>query len=213
MDGENRLFGDKRHGGLTPAAMAPKFAHESRPKATRRGTNVRPLETPRYSSLVGPSARLALCRARAQKPVLLGLLSSLSPQTIPKAIAAFYRALKEAGFRWAKPRRSSIAGRRPIDRLPALATELVDLPVDHHRAAQGSAARREGRDNDHSRSCLRPPTIPWRPALSQVQPSGGNMTGVTWLGADLGGKNLEVLHAVAAVGRRSSACCPIPSVR
>src|SRR5258708_1114409 len=65
-----------------------------------------------------------------QKPALLGLLSSLSPQTNPKAMAAVYRGLKEQGFtegqnlrveqRWADGQ---------YDRLPAMAKELVDLKV------------------------------------------------------------------------------------
>jgi len=60
-----------------------------------------------------------------QRPVVMGLLSSLSPTTITKAVAAIYAGLKEQGFvegqnlkteqRWAEGH---------YERLPAMAKGL-----------------------------------------------------------------------------------------
>ena len=96
----------------------------------------------------------------------MGLLSSLSPMTITKAVAAIYAGLKEQGFvegqnlkmeqRWAEGQ---------YERLPALAKELVDLKVAAIVTIGGNiAALRRRPRRRRSRSCSPPPPIRWRPA-------------------------------------------------
>jgi putative ABC transport system substrate-binding protein len=153
----------------------------------------------RRDIIAGLGSALALpyvVRAQ-QKPVLLGLLSSLSPQTIPKAIEAIYRGLKEQGFiegenlrteqRWADGQ---------YGRLPAMAKELVDLKVAAMITIGGNIAALPAK--------AATTTIPIVFATANdpvatglvsnfVRPTG-NLTGVTWMGADLLAKDLEVFH-------------------
>jgi putative ABC transport system substrate-binding protein len=132
-----------------------------------------------------------------QRPAVLGLLSSMSQQTIPKPIAAIYAGLKEQGFvegqnlkteqRWADAH---------YDRLPAMAKELVDLKVAAIVTVGGNIAALPAKAatttipivfataNDPVATGL---------VTSFVRPSG-NLTGVTWMGADLLAKDLELFH-------------------
>jgi putative ABC transport system substrate-binding protein len=132
-----------------------------------------------------------------QRPVVMGLLSSLSPTTITKAVAAIYAGLKEQGFvegqnlkteqRWAEGH---------YERLPAMAKELVDLKVAAIVTIGGNIAALPAK--------AATTTIPIVFATANdpvatglvtnfVRPSG-NLTGVTWMGADLLAKDLEVFH-------------------
>ena len=127
----------------------------------------------------------------------MGLLSSLSPTTITKAVAAIYAGLKEQGFvegqnlkteqRWAEGH---------YERLPAMAKELVDLKVAAIVTIGGNIAALPAK--------AATTTIPIVFATANdpvatglvtnfVRPSG-NLTGVTWMGADLLAKDLEVFH-------------------
>jgi ABC-type uncharacterized transport system substrate-binding protein len=136
--------------------------------------------------------------ARAQgAPVVLGLLSSLSPRTITKAVAAIYRGLEEQGFsegrnlkteqRWADGH---------YERLPAMAKELVDLKVAAIVTIGGNIAALPAK--------AATTTIPIVFATADdpvatglvtnfVRPSA-NLTGVTWMGADLLSKDLQLFH-------------------
>src|SRR6476660_2197116 len=84
-----------------------------------------------FISLFGSAAAWPLI-ARAQQPAMpvIGFLSSRSPGESASIVAAFRQGLRETGFiegqnlgiafRWAEGR---------YDKLPALASELVSLPV------------------------------------------------------------------------------------
>ena len=92
-----------------------------------------------FISLFGSAAAWPLI-ARAQPPAMpvVGFLSSRSPGESASIVAAFRQGLLETGFsegqnlgiafRWAEGR---------YDRLPALASELVSLPVTLLFAAGG----------------------------------------------------------------------------
>lgn len=136
---------------------------------------------------------------RAQAQPVLGFLASGTRAPANAVVTGFLAGLKEGGFvdgqnlkieyRWADAR---------VDRLPALAAELVNLPVDVIFAAQGSvtAAAAKGATS----------TIPIVFATSDdpvatglvasFSRPGGNLTGVSRLGTELGAKNLELLHAL-----------------
>jgi putative ABC transport system substrate-binding protein len=90
-------------------------------------------------TLLGGAAAWPLA-AHAQQPAtpVIGFLSSRSPGESASVVAAFRQGLRETGFiegqnlgiafRWAEGR---------YDRLPALASELVSLPVTLLFAAGG----------------------------------------------------------------------------
>ena len=92
-----------------------------------------------FISLFGSAAAWPLI-ARAQQPAMpvIGFLSSRSPGESASIVEAFRQGLRETGFiegqnlgiafRWAEGR---------YDRLPALASELVSLPVTLLFAAGG----------------------------------------------------------------------------
>ena len=94
----------------------------------------------RFISLLGGAAVAWPFVARAQQPAtpVIGFLSSRSPGESASVVAAFRQGLRETGFiegqnlgiafRWAEGR---------YDKLPALASELVSLPVTLLFAAGG----------------------------------------------------------------------------
>jgi putative ABC transport system substrate-binding protein len=145
--------------------------------------------------------------ARAQARPVVGFLGSVSFKTFSAHVDGFLRGFKESGFvdggnvtieyRWAEGQ---------FDRLPALAAELVRRPVDLIVTVGGNVAVLAARQATS--------TIPIAfltaddPVASGLVPSlsrpGGTMTGVTWLGGELGAKNLEVIQelvpAAASIG-------------
>lgn len=157
----------------------------------------------RRSLLLGAAASLlgAAAWVRAQperRPYRIGFLGALTEAAVAERVRAFREGLRDLGyvegrdivleFRWADGR---------MDRLPALAEELVRLPADVI-VTGGPAATRPARaattsipivmtmDNDpvaagHAASLARP---------------GGNVTGVSRMAPVLAGKQLEVLREI-----------------
>ena len=116
-----------------------------------------------------------------------------------RSLAAFLAGLKEAGFvdgqnltieyRWAEGR---------FERLPALAAELVQRPVDAIMAAQGAVSALAAK-----RATSTVPIVfvtaddPVAAGLvASLSRPGGNLTGVSRFGTMLGAKNLELIHQV-----------------
>jgi putative tryptophan/tyrosine transport system substrate-binding protein len=153
----------------------------------------------RFITLLGGAVAWPL-GARAQQPVIpvVGFLSGRSPAESAGVVAAFRKGLSEAGysepqnvtidFRWAEGR---------SDRLPALAREFVQRPVDVIAAfgESGPAAKAAtttipivfGSGGDPVDMGL----------VASLNRPGGNVTGATFLTATLGAKRLGLLRDLA----------------
>ncbi|MGB7777439.1 MAG: ABC transporter substrate binding protein, partial [Pseudolabrys sp.] len=136
-----------------------------------------------FITLLGGVAAAWPLTARAQQPVMpvIGFLSSRSPGESASVVAAFRQGLRETGFiegqnlgiafRWAEGR---------YDRLPALASELVSLPVTLLFVAGGppSAFAAKGATSTIPvvfSAVSDPVEIGLVPSLNQP---GGNLTGM-----------------------------------
>ena len=135
--------------------------------------------------------------ARAQQPALpvVGFLSGRSPAESATVVAAFRRGLSEVGY--AEPQNVTIDFRwaegQP-DRLPELARQLVRRPVDVIAAMgeSGPAAKATtttipivfGSGGDPVQIGL----------VASLNRPGGNLTGATFLTANLGAKRLGLLR-------------------
>jgi putative ABC transport system substrate-binding protein len=153
-----------------------------------------------FITLLGGAAVAWPLTVRAQQPAMpvIGFLSPVSLDTmIPDNLRAFRRGLKDAGYvegenvaidyRWAE---------NQIDRLPALATELVrrrvTLIVTHSSGAFAAKAATA--------------TIPIvfvlaedpakRGLVASLARPGGNLTGANFVSAELVTKRLELLRAL-----------------
>jgi putative ABC transport system substrate-binding protein len=146
---------------------------------------------------LGAAAASSLAaRAQGARPVV-GFLGSVSSKIFSAHVDGFLEGFKDAGFvdgrnvtieyRWAEGQ---------FDRLPALAAELVDRPVDLLVTVGGNVAALAAKRATS--------TIPIvfltgdDPVASGLAASlsrpGGTMTGITWLSGELGAKNLELMH-------------------
>ena len=155
--------------------------------------------TVRLFVLLALSVLAAPVVAAAQQPTKVYRIGRLSPGFPPSQLSpsreAFRQALRELGYvegqnlviewRWAEGR---------DERLPALAAELVRLQVEVIVVGGGAAIRAA----QHATS-----TIPivmaanYDPVgegfVASLARPGGNITGLSWLGAELPGKRLEIL--------------------
>ena len=160
--------------------------------------------TVRYRSLA-----TLLSAADAQQPKKvprIGYLSSFDPATESTRAEAIRLALRELGY--IEGQNIAIEYRYAegkLDRLPELAAELVRLKVDIIVVAGGDPSIRAAKNATK--------TIPIVMAGAGVDPveaglveslarPGGNVTGITNLARELGGKRLELLkEAVPKVAR------------
>ena len=126
---------------------------------------------------------------------MIGFLRSTALAPFQNLVPAFGQGLKEAGFvdgqnvaieyRYAENQR---------DRLPALVAELIRLPVAVIVVNSGAAAAAKA-------ATATVPIVfaggadPVKNGLvASLNRPGGNVTGVSWLGTELGAKRLELLH-------------------
>jgi putative ABC transport system substrate-binding protein len=152
-----------------------------------------------FISLIGGAAAAWPLAAHAQQPAtpVIGFLSSASPNLYVVRLRAFRQGLKESGYvegqnvaieyRWAEGQNN---------RLPALATELARRPVTVLVAGGGTPTAVAVKAATTTVPIVFAVAVdPVKAGLvaSLIRP-GGNMTGVTNLGVEVGPKRLELLR-------------------
>lgn len=139
-------------------------------------------------------------RAQQTQMPVIGFLGSETPALWTDRVAAFRQGLSSTGFvegrnvaiefRWAEGRN---------DRLPALAADLVQRQVNVLVALGGTASVLAAKNATTTIPLVfRMATDPVELGLvASLSRPGGNVTGVTTMGVELGGKQLELLHEAA----------------
>jgi putative ABC transport system substrate-binding protein len=152
------------------------------------------------ATVAGPASALAL---QSGVP-LVGFLNSTSPEAATPNLAAFKQGLRDAGFedgrnvaiqyRWAEGH---------YDRLPALAAELAAAKVDVIAASGGDRSAMAAKNATSAIPIVA--VIGGDPVaeglVAGLAHPGGNLTGVSFLTAQLMPKRLELLYEL--VGRLS----------
>jgi putative ABC transport system substrate-binding protein len=127
----------------------------------------------------------------------IGFLSGSSPSTIVPYGASLHRGLKETGFvegqnlkveyRWAETH---------YGRLPAMARQLVDLKVNAIVTVGGNdAAHAAKQATSNIPIVFSAAEDPIETGLvASLSRPEGNVTGVSWMGADLQAKSVELIH-------------------
>ncbi len=156
----------------------------------------------KFISLMGGTVALLPALARAQQPAMpvIGFLGSETSASWADRVAAFRQGLGETGYvegrnvaieyRWAEGHN---------ERLPTLATELVRQQVSILVVLGGTASVLA------AKAATTTVPVVFRIAVDPVEAGivasmnrpGGNLTGVTTMGADLGPKQLGLLHELA----------------
>ena len=134
---------------------------------------------------------------------VIGFLRSSTARGSAHLVAAFLKGLKEGGYvdgrnvtidyRWADDQ---------TDRLPKLAAELVHRPVDVLFAGASGASLAAKAATSKIPIVFVSATDPVKVGLvATLNRPGGNATGVTYLTSVLGGKRLELLHALVPAAK------------
>jgi ABC-type uncharacterized transport system substrate-binding protein len=155
-----------------------------------------------FVRMVGGAAALLPAAVRAQQTAIpmIGFLGSETAALWKDRLAAFREGLADAGFvegrtiaieyRWAEGHN---------DRLPMLAADLVQRQISALVALGGTGSALA------AKAATTNIPIVFRIAIDPVEAKlvaslnrpGGNVTGVTTMGADLGPKQLELLHELS----------------
>jgi putative tryptophan/tyrosine transport system substrate-binding protein len=149
-----------------------------------------------FITLLGGAAAAWSFTAHAQQPTIpvIGFLSSLSAPVTTKRISSFGEGLSELGY--TVGRDATVEARMAegqYDQLPALAADLVSRRVQLIAASGPPAAFA-------AKAATTSIPIVFVAAFDPVQAGlvaslnrpGGNVTGITFVGASLGGKRLEL---------------------
>jgi putative ABC transport system substrate-binding protein len=158
----------------------------------------------RREFLVGLSATAAISVAvRAQQIPIVGLLASSSAEAPSGPVAAIHLALKQAGLEVGQSVRMEYRyANNQLDRLPALANELVKIPADVIISSGGPAPTLALKAATTTIPIVFAPVPdPVRSGLvASMNRPGGNITGVAALTIELDPKRLELLHEIAPPG-------------
>lgn len=145
--------------------------------------------------------------ARAQQPAMpvIGYLDTRSPGAIPDELRGFHRGLKETGY--VEGENLTIVYRsaeNQVDRLPALATELVRQRVAVIAAIGGAAPALAGKA-----ATTTIPVVflvgedPVKLGLvANLARPDGNLTGINLLNVELAAKRLELLRELVPAAAR-----------
>jgi putative tryptophan/tyrosine transport system substrate-binding protein len=152
-----------------------------------------------FIALIGCAAGTWPLIARAQQPTLpvVGFLRSTSLAPFQNLVVTFGQGLKEAGFvvgqnvaieyRYAENQR---------DRVPALVAELIRVPVAVIVVNSGAAVAAKAATTTVPIVFAAGADPVKEGLVASLNRPGGNITGVSWLGAQVGGKRVELLRQI-----------------
>ena len=152
-----------------------------------------------FITLIGGAAATWPLGARAQQPAMpvVGFVRSTSLAPFQSLVVAFGDGLKEAGFvagqnvaieyRYAENQR---------DRLPALVAELLGIPVAVLIVNSSAAAAAKAATTTVPIVFVAGADPVKDGLVASLNRPGGNITGVSWLGAQVGAKRLELLRQI-----------------
>jgi putative ABC transport system substrate-binding protein len=148
-----------------------------------------------FITLIGGTAAAWPRSARAQMPVV-GLLGPGSQESDAFRITALSQGLKQAGYVEGQTVAIEYRGAEgQFDRFPALVADLVRSQVSVIATGSTPAARAAGAGTTTVPVVFSIASDPVQLGLvASLNRPGGNLTGVTVLGVELGSKRLELLH-------------------
>jgi putative tryptophan/tyrosine transport system substrate-binding protein len=160
-----------------------------------------------FITLLGGAAVAWPLTARAQQPAMtipvVGFLASSSAAAPSGPVAAIHLALKQAGYEVGQTVRMEYRyANNQLERLPALADELVKIPAAVIITSGGPAPTLAAKAATTTIPIVFAPVPdPVRSGLvASFNRPGGNITGVAALTIELDPKRLELLHELAPSG-------------